>query len=111
MSAVAALAEALVAAGSDRPFWHEDPPPVGFEGVPRFAVEAYADARLAMAPPERVLAAVVGQEAAWEPVQAGWVIWRIARAWVARLGQLERRVRRLPASPMSMIREGREAIP
>lgn len=111
MSAETAFAAALVDAGADAAFWHHEHGrvPVGMPGVPRWAVEAYAAARIARTPPDGIVAVLVGDaNAAPEAAQPERVGARIGRALTARLGQLERRVRKVAAPATSSITEGRE---
>lgn len=85
--------QALVAAGADRAFQHDD---LIYFHVPLWVVRAYAEARYAKASDvlTPVVAAHVGAETvAKDGALPRWLFWRIGRAWVARLGQLERDVR------------------
>jgi hypothetical protein len=91
------FADQLIEAGADAPFldaeqnlfWH----------VPRWVVEAYAATRYERADVTHALAAVVIGEHDAKLLRSNpkLMIWTMVRAWQARLGELERKVRNLPA--------------
>lgn len=98
MSDVETFAQALAEAGAQQPFAHEDGLVVT-QGVPPEVLRAYAAARLARQPAEAILRQIV---AAWagagsmipDDAPTRWpMTWTFARAWAARCGDLERRVR------------------
>lgn len=87
-----AFVHALVEAGADVPFNAEG---LIFFHVPLWVVKAYVEARYARADvPMALAAACIGEnDAALLRANPERVIWTLARAWTARLGQLERKVR------------------
>jgi hypothetical protein len=90
-----ALAEALIAAGADAPFLHDGL--IHFL-TPRWVVEAYAVARLEKCDPyPAVLSAAFGKGALEElSVAPKCLALQLGRSWVARCGDLERKMRGLP---------------
>lgn len=91
------FALALVEAGADVPFEHDG---LIYFHVPLWVVKAYAAARYARA--SELLTIVVAAHCGAETVAKDgqlerWLFWRIGRAWLWRLGQLERSARGLAA--------------
>jgi hypothetical protein len=87
-----AFVQALIEAGADAPFNAEG---LIFFYVPLWVVKAYAQARYDRSDIAMALAsAVIGEsDAKLLRADPAKVIWTLVRAWTARLGQLERRVR------------------
>ena len=90
-----ALVAALVQAGADAPFLHDG---LIYFLVPKWVLEAYAEARLERRPAAAIVRAMlvshVGEEV-WRSYSphADWTGWRIARAWAWRMARLEESVR------------------
>lgn len=98
MSATDDFTGALIRAGSAVSFEHDGL--IFSDGVPRECVGAYAAARLAKAPADGVLAALVAAYMRGLPApedDGRSAIWLCVRGWAARLAALERKVRGLAA--------------
>lgn len=87
------FAEALIEAGADTPFRHDG---LLHWLVPRWAVEAYAVARLAKADPMVAVMSAAFGAGSFDQLSAEGptcLALQLGRTWVARCGDLERRVR------------------
>lgn len=95
----ASFVEALVEAGADSWFKHEG---LLYFCVPLWIVRAYVEARATRADVTTALAvAAFGQEMVREcRAHPKVMVWTLTRAWVARLGELERKARGLGGGPI-----------